>query len=116
MTGKKRDLEKTKSVSPVASPPLLEDLRRIIEETRQGVAATVNAGLTMLYWRVGKRINEDILKGDRAEDGKEILATVSQELTREYGTGFSYSALTRMLCFGCFGDSPQYSILTERSR
>jgi len=99
MASKKRDLEKMEPVPPVASLPLLEDLRRMIEEVRQGVAATVNAALTMLYWRVGKRINEEILKGERAKYGAEILATVSQELVRDYGKGFSYSALTRMLKF-----------------
>jgi predicted nuclease of restriction endonuclease-like (RecB) superfamily len=99
MTSKKRDLVKIEPVPPVASPPLLEDLRRMIEETRQGVAATVNAALSLLYWRVGKRIKEEILQGERAEYGKEILATVSQELVRDYGKGFSYSALTRMLKF-----------------
>ena len=33
MTSKKSDLMKMEPVPPVASPPLLEDLRRMIEET-----------------------------------------------------------------------------------
>jgi len=98
MMSKKHDPVKTKPALPVAGL-LLEDLRRIIEEARQSVAVTVNAALTQLYWRVGKRINDEILKGERAEYGKEILATLSQELVRDYGKGFSYSALTRMLKF-----------------
>ena len=32
MASKKRDLVKIEPMSPVASPPLLEDLRRLIEE------------------------------------------------------------------------------------
>lgn len=60
---------------------LLSDLRSLIEETRATVATTVNAALTMLYWRVGKRINEEILKGERAEYGKEILPILSAKLT-----------------------------------
>jgi len=39
------------------------------------------------------------LKEKRADYGKEIVATLSQELTKEYGNGFSYSALTRMVRF-----------------
>ena len=39
------------------------------------------------------------MKEKRAEYGKEIVATLSQELTKEYGNGFSYSALTRMVRF-----------------
>jgi hypothetical protein len=77
---------------------LLHDVRRLIEEARSAVAITVNAGLTMLYWQIGKRINREILKGEqRADYGEQILATLSQELTAEYGRGFTYSALTRIL-------------------
>ena len=81
MTSKKRDLEKMEPVAPVASLPLLDDLRRMIEETRQDVAATVNAALTLLYWRIGKRINEEILKGGRAEYGEQIVSTLSRQLS-----------------------------------
>jgi len=62
-------------------------------------AILVNTGLTILYWQIGNRIRQDILKEKRAEYGKEIVATLSQELTKEYGNGFSYSALTRMVRF-----------------
>ncbi len=72
---------------------------RLIETARHNVAVTVNAGLTLLYWQIGSRIRQDILEEKRAEYGKEIVATLSQELTKEYGNGFSYSALTRMVRF-----------------
>ena len=75
------------------------DVRSMIEQTREGVAQTVNAGITLLYWRIGKRIQTEILGNQRADYGKEILATLSQELTEEFGRGFSYSALTRMMKF-----------------
>lgn len=99
MTGKKRDLVKMEPVPPVAAPLLVDDLRRMIEETRQGVATTVNAALTMLYWRVGKRINEEILKGERAEYGKEIVVSLARQLEAEYGRGFSEKSLRHMLRF-----------------
>jgi len=99
MTIRKRDLVKMEPVPPVASPPLLEDLRRMIEETRQGVAVTVNAALTMLYWRIGKRINEEILKGGRAEYGKEIVVSLARQLEADYGRGFSEKSLRHMLRF-----------------
>jgi predicted nuclease of restriction endonuclease-like (RecB) superfamily len=99
MMSGKRHLMKRESV-PLATPPvLLEDLRRMIEETRQGVAATVNAALTLLYWRIGKRISEEILKGKRAEYGEQILATLSQELVRDYGNGFGEKNMRRMIQF-----------------
>ncbi len=39
------------------------------------------------------------LQDGRAAYGKRILATVSQELTAEFGEGFTYSVLTRMVRF-----------------
>ena len=78
---------------------LAADVRSMIEATRDGVARTVNAGVTLLYWRIGKRIQAEVLKEKRADYGKEILATLSQELTDVFGPGYSYSALTRMVRF-----------------
>lgn len=83
----------------VAKRTLLHDVRGLIEQARSAVAVTVNAGLTMLYWKIGERINAEVLKGARAEYGERIVATLSQELSREYGQGFNYSALTRMCRF-----------------
>jgi hypothetical protein len=53
----------------------------MIEQTREGVARTVNAGMTLLYWRIGKRIQSEVLRDERAEYGQEILATLSRELS-----------------------------------
>ena len=44
------------------APALLADIRSMIEEARAAVAATVNAGLTLLYWRIGQRINDEVLQ------------------------------------------------------
>ena len=78
---------------------LVADVRDMIEQTRSGVAHTVNAGMTYLYWRIGKRIQMEVLKHARAEYGKGILATLSQELSAEFDRGYSYSTLTRMVKF-----------------
>ena len=99
MANKRRDLVKIEPVLPIALPPLLEDLRRMIEETRQSVATTVNAALTQLYWRVGKRINDEILKGERAEYGERILPTLSAKLSTEYGRGWGEKNLRHCLRF-----------------
>ena len=88
-----------KTYNKSLSGDLISDIRSLIETARHNVAVTVNTGLTILYWQIGNRIRQDILKEKRAEYGKEIVATLSQELTKEYGNGFSYSALTRMVRF-----------------
>jgi DUF1016 N-terminal domain len=62
------------------SDSLFEDLRFLIIEARQDVARSVNSALVMLYWRVGKRIRQDILKEKRADYGGHIVAALSQQL------------------------------------
>ena len=59
---------------------LMSDLRQIIDEARIHVASTANYELTMMYWHIGERINRDVLGNERAEYGKQIVATVSRQL------------------------------------
>jgi len=54
-----------------------------------GQLTPLDAALTMLYWRIGGRINQEILKGSRADYGAEIVSTVARQLEQEYGSGFS---------------------------
>ena len=68
---------------------VINDVKTLIEQSRQQVAVAVNAAITMLYWQVGKRINEEILKGERASYGKLVVQKVSEQLTAEYGKGWS---------------------------
>jgi hypothetical protein len=57
---------KTAQVLTGEDADLFHEIRRMIEEMRSTIAATVNAVLTLLYWRVGKRIQEEILHSKRA--------------------------------------------------
>ena len=70
---------------------LFADIRQMIEDTRQAVSQAVNAGLTMLYWNIGKRIDEEVLKNERAEYGMQIVASLSRHLVEEYGGNYYYS-------------------------
>lgn len=83
----------------VASQQLLGDIRSLIAEARGQVAQAVNAGLVLLNWHIGERIRKEILGEERAEYGKQIIATLSQQLTAEYGKGFTRDALFRMVQF-----------------
>ncbi|MEL7600842.1 MAG: PDDEXK nuclease domain-containing protein [Proteiniphilum sp.] len=78
---------------------LLSEIKSLIDESRQRVASAVNAELTALYWNIGKRIRTDILKNERAAYGKQILATLSQQLTLAYGKGWSEQQLRHCLRF-----------------
>lgn len=82
----------------LSSPPTVrEDIRRMILQTRQRVSVMVNAELVLLYWHIGRRIKAEVLKGVRAEYGKEIVVTLSQQLAVEFGSGFSKYNLSRMI-------------------
>jgi hypothetical protein len=59
------------------------------------VAVTVNAGLTILYWQIGSRIRQDILKEKRAEYGEEIISTLSIQLVKEFGKMKPYPKYSR---------------------
>jgi predicted nuclease of restriction endonuclease-like (RecB) superfamily len=86
----------------------------MIEEARVRVATAANAELTLLYWRIGRRISEEILSGERARYGEAIIATLSQQLVTEYGRGFTYTALTRMV--GFFEAFPDETIVAALSQ
>lgn len=78
---------------------LFSEIRSLIEQGRQQVAVAVNATMTLLYWQVGKRINTEVLKDKRAEYGQQIVATLSRQLTIEYGNGWSEKHLRRIMQF-----------------
>jgi hypothetical protein len=84
---------------PPAQADLLGDIRALIESARGQVAQTVNAGLVMLNWSIGRRIRQDILKSQRAGYGEQLVLRLSARLVQEYGGGFSRPALFRMIRF-----------------
>ena len=59
---------------------LFERIKNLIEQTKNNVAIAVNSSLTMMYWHIGKLINNKILQNKRAEYGKEIVVTLSRQL------------------------------------
>ncbi|MGE3802610.1 MAG: DUF1016 N-terminal domain-containing protein [Candidatus Kapaibacterium sp.] len=60
---------------------LVADVRSMIEQTREGVARAVNAGMTLLYWRIGKRIQTEVLRNERGEYGKGIVHSLIARLS-----------------------------------
>lgn len=87
--------------NPIQSPNtnLFVEIRQLIESTKSQVAVTVNSAMTIMYWRIGDRINREVLRGERAAYGKQIVATLSRQLTEEYGKGFDSKNLHRMMQF-----------------
>jgi predicted nuclease of restriction endonuclease-like (RecB) superfamily len=102
-------------MKPITPKVLLKDLRELIEEARQDVARQVNSTLVLLYWRIGQRIRQDILKEKRAEYGEEIVPTLSRQLVKEFGDGYSRPNLFRMIRFAeVFPDEQIVSTLSRQ--
>jgi hypothetical protein len=93
----------TRTEAPVVPAPkptaLLADLRDLILQAREGVARAVDSGLTALYWHIGQRIRQDVLKEKRAEYGALIVAALGRQLETEFGRGFGEKNLRRMMQF-----------------
>ena len=83
----------------IMTEPLIKHLRELIENTRKRVASVVSDETTLLYWNVGYAINTFVLQGNRAEYGKQIVATVSRQLAQEFGSGFEEKNVRRMMQF-----------------
>ncbi|MBK8131496.1 MAG: hypothetical protein IPK48_01635 [Gammaproteobacteria bacterium] len=71
---------------------LLGDLRTLVQSARQRIATAAYSTQTLLCWHIGRRLAQAHLQGGRAAYGKQILVTVSRELTADYGRGFSKDA------------------------
>ena len=96
---KKLSLTKVSAKPARGVAPLLTDVRELILAAREQVARAVDSGLVSLYWHIGRRVHQDILKEKRAEYGEEILQTLSAKLTVEFGRGFSARNLASMARF-----------------
>jgi predicted nuclease of restriction endonuclease-like (RecB) superfamily len=90
---------------------LISEIKYLIEDSKQQVAVAVNATLTILYWQIGKRINEEILNDRRAGYGKQIVATLWRQLELDYGNSFSEKNLRRMMQFASV--FPNYEIVVS---
>jgi len=94
---KPNNTEALVQIGATITDELLSDIRVLIEQARERIAQTINAELVILNWHIGERIWKDVLAQERTEYGKQIVATVSRQLTKEYGKGFTRTALFRML-------------------
>ena len=76
---------------------LLSDLCELVKSAKCRVAVSVNSEIVMLYWQVGKRIKDDVLKNKRAAYGEEIVKKVSDFLSEEFGNGWSLKTVQHCL-------------------
>ena len=75
---------------------LLLEIKNLIANAREKAIRSVDFQRTLLYWYIGERIfNEEQQGKERAEYGNYLIKYLSEQLTPEYGSGFSYRQLNR---------------------
>ena len=79
---------------------LVGDIGKLLEAARRGSVRAVNAFMTATYWEIGRRIVEFEQGGEkRAGYGEELLGRLAEDLTVDFGRGFSRRSLQDMRSF-----------------
>lgn len=85
------------------------DIRAILKKAREYTYRTINNVMVQAYWLIGERIVWQEQQGkERADYGSYVVKHLSQELTRDFGTGFSEANLRNMRQF--YRSFPQFEI------
>lgn len=79
--------------------PIFEEIKGLINNSRDRVYSAVNTEMLNLYWNIGKIIMEIQQGNERATYGEAVLEKLSKKLTNEFGKGFSKRNLERMRRF-----------------
>jgi hypothetical protein len=73
---------------------LFESIKSLIEKSRKQVVQNVNTTMVFTYFQIGRMIVKKQQGGkERAIYAKETITTLSEQLTAEYGKGYSTSNL-----------------------
>ena len=79
--------------------PIFEEIKGLINNSRNRVYSAVNTEMLNLYWNIGKIIMEIQQGNERATYGDAVLEKLSEKLTNEFGRGFSVDNLEKMRKF-----------------
>ncbi len=94
---------------------LLTELRDWIQQARLSTVRAIDQHVSALYWRIGRRIHEEILNQQRAAYGVGIVSALGRQLEAEFGRGFSEKSIRHMLRFAAaFPDEQIVSALRRQ--
>ena len=79
---------------------LIQNISKIIVDSKKKVITAVNTTLLDAYWNIGKLIVEQEQDGNsKSQYGSSTLGTISKALSKSHGKGFSVSNLQMMRRF-----------------
>ena len=74
-------------------------IRNSVLTAQSKVYTAVNSAMVQAYWEIGQEIHKACGENDRAEYGKKLLEYLSEQLTSEFGKGFTVTNLKYMRQF-----------------
>jgi hypothetical protein len=83
----------------INNPSLFSEVKELILSAKNRAVVAVNAELTLLCRQVGKRIATEILAGERAEYGRQIIDSLADKLTNDFGKGWGAKKLRHCVRF-----------------
>jgi hypothetical protein len=79
---------------------LFSQVVTLLQNSRQQVLRSVNSTMVFTYFEIGRMIVEEEQSGkERAQYGKQLLKGLSEQLTIEFGKGFSVANLENIRKF-----------------
>jgi len=79
---------------------LVDEIRQLVGEARHHIVYNINTELLYTYWNIGRLIvSKEYDKQYDESSIRQLLISLSKDLTRELGKGFSRSQLTYMRLF-----------------
>lgn len=75
------------------------EIKKILSDARNKVYQTANFAMVEAYWQIGKSIVEEQNGEERAEYGTGLLKELSNQMTRDFGKGFTVANLKNMRQF-----------------
>lgn len=82
-----------------AAQKAYDEIRQRVVTAQQKVYNSVNFAMVEAYWEIGEQIHLACRENDRAEYGKNLIAYISENLTKEFGKGFDERNLRNMRKF-----------------
>jgi hypothetical protein len=87
-------------MSPPDTAALFAEVRALLHAARDAAARQVNTLLVLNNYEIGRRIVEHEQGGEaRADYGKQVVESLAQQLSEEFGRGFSKDNLWLMRRF-----------------
>ncbi len=94
---------------------LVQGINELLANAKQKVEKTVNSTMVSTYWHIGEYIVEYEQGGkERAEYGTRLLKRLSEDLTKSFGSGFSWRNLYNMTVF--YNQFPILQTLPAKSK